>query len=47
MVAAGIITRREADSLAVGRRFTVSEYYALGEAGICAKTSGLNCWTGR
>jgi Uma2 family endonuclease len=34
MVAAGIITRREADSLAVGRRFTVSEYYALGEAGI-------------
>ena len=34
MVAAGIITRREADDLAVGRRFTVAEYYALGEAGI-------------
>ncbi|MCE2501282.1 MAG: Uma2 family endonuclease [Dehalococcoidia bacterium] len=46
MAAAGIITLREADSLAVGRRFTVSEYYALGEAGILCEDERIELLDG-
>lgn len=46
MAAAGIITRRERDSLAVGRRFTVSEYYALGEAGILCEDERIELLDG-
>ena len=46
MVTAGIITKIEADSLAVGRRFTVSEYYALGKAGILCEDERIELLDG-
>ena len=45
-MAAGIITRTEAGSLAVGRRYTVAEYYALGEAGILCEDERIELLDG-
>ena len=46
MAAAGIITKREAASLAVSRRFTVAEYHALGEAGILCEDERIELLDG-
>ena len=46
MVAAGIISKGEGDALAVGRRFTVSEHYALGEAGILCEDERIELLDG-
>ena len=46
MVAAGIVSASERDTLPAGRRFTVDEYLLLGAAGILAKEERIELLDG-